>query len=92
MNESRSVLIEYIQNCRPDRTVQDAIHNFAVETNSAQTIRTKSEIIYQSDGTKIETRDADGNRLHRHDSMSADPPSMNNICSLVQDFQISNAE
>jgi hypothetical protein len=50
------------------------------------------EIIYQSGGTKIETRDADGNRLQRHDSMSTDPPALNNICSLVQDFHALSTE
>ena len=54
-------------------------------------IRTTSEIFYNSGGTKIETRDAEGNRLHRYDSMNADP-SLNNICSLIQDVQIPNAE
>jgi hypothetical protein len=55
-------------------------------------MRTKTEIIYQSGGTKIETRDADGNRLQRYDSMSGDPPSLNNICSLIQDCHVSNSE
>jgi broad specificity phosphatase PhoE len=80
------------KNCRPDRTVQEAINTFPDEANTTQNMRTKMEIIYQSGGTKIETRDADGNRLQRHDSMSTDPPALNNICSLVQDFHALSTE
>jgi hypothetical protein len=54
-------------------------------------MRTKTEIFYNSGGTKIETRDADGNRLQRYDSISADP-ALNNICSLIQDVHIPNTE
>jgi len=78
------------KNCRPDRTVQDALNDFLSEPDTTH-IRTKSEIFYTSGGTKIETRDAAGNRLHRYDSMTADS-SLNNICSLIQDVQIPNAE
>lgn len=55
-------------------------------------MRTKTEIIYNSGGTKIETTDADGNRIQRYDSMSADPPALNNICSLIQDLNVSTSE
>lgn len=81
-----------LQNCRPDRTVQDALTEFEVEADSRRTIRTKTEIFYNSGGTKIETTDADGNRIQRYDSMSADPPALNNICSLVHDVHVSTAE
>jgi hypothetical protein len=62
-----------------------------VEPDTTPIIRTKTEIFYNSGGTKIETRDADGNRLQRYDSMSGDP-TLNNICSLIQDVHIQNAE
>ncbi len=54
-------------------------------------MRTTSEIIYNSGGTKIETRDEDGNRIQRYDSMTADQ-SLNNICSLIQDLNTPNSE
>ena len=63
-----------------------------MEDDSRRTIRTKTEIFYNSGGTKIETTDADGNRIQRYDSMSADPPALNNICSLVQDLHVSTSE
>lgn len=50
-----------------------------------KTMRTKSEIIYNSAGTKVETLDAYGNRLQRYDSTSTDS-TLNNICSLIQDL------
>ncbi len=67
------------------------MNDFVTEPDTKQIVRTKTEIFYNSCGTKIETRDADGNRLQRYDSMSADP-TLNNICSLVQDVQIPNTE
>ncbi len=54
-------------------------------------MRTTSEIIYNSGGTKIETRDEDGNPIQRYDSMAADQ-SLNNICSLIQDLNSPNSE
>lgn len=68
--------------------MQDAINHFVTDSDVRRTVRTKTEIIYNSDGTKIQTTDAEGNRLQRYDSMSADPPALNNICSLVQDLHI----
>ena len=53
--------------------------------------RTKSEIFYNSCGTKIETRDQDGNQIQRFDSINADP-ALNNICSLVQDISVPSKE
>jgi broad specificity phosphatase PhoE len=79
------------KNCRPDRTVQEAVNDFPIEPDTTEIIRTKTEIFYNSGGTKIETRDADGNRIQRYDSMSADP-ALNNICSLIQDFHVPDAE
>jgi len=67
------------------------LNDFVIESNTKQTIRTKSEIFYNSGGTKIETRDADGNCLQRNDSMSGDH-ALNNICSLIQDVNIPNTE
>jgi hypothetical protein len=54
-------------------------------------MRTKSEIFYHTEGTKIETTDADGNRIQRNDSTSADS-TLDNICSLVQDFYVQGTE
>ena len=34
-------------------------------------MRTKSEIVYKSDGTKIETIDADGNRVEDYGGVGA---------------------
>lgn len=55
-------------------------------------LRTKSEIVYNSGGTKIKTTDIDGNRLQRNDSTSTDPAALNNICSLVHDIHTANSE
>ncbi len=83
--------VYYFQNCRPDRTVHDALNDFLVEADTSKVMRTTSEIIYNSGGTKIETRDEDGNPIQRYDSMTADQ-SLNNICSLIQDLNSPNSE
>ncbi|CAF0928417.1 unnamed protein product [Adineta steineri] len=79
------------KNCRPDRTVEEALNEFLEPDTTARVIRTKSEIFYNSCGTKIETRDEDGNRIQRYDSINADS-SLNNIGSLVQDLNVSIPE
>lgn len=68
------------------------MNDFVTESDAPRIARTRTEIFYNSDGTKVETLDADGNRIKRYDSTSGDPASLNNICSLVQDVQISSAE
>jgi hypothetical protein len=74
-----------------DRTVQDAVNGFLEELSRNDMRRTKSEIFYNSTGTKIETIDADGNRIQRYDSTSTDN-ALDNICSLVQDVHLPTAE
>ncbi|CAM4893646.1 unnamed protein product [Rotaria socialis] len=51
------------KNCRPDRTVSEALNEFLEEPIDTNKVRTKSEIVYKSGGTKIETIDIDGNRV-----------------------------
>ncbi|CAF3943832.1 unnamed protein product [Rotaria sp. Silwood2] len=79
------------KNCRPDRTPQDALNDFLVEQDTRPVARTKSEIFYNSSGTKIKTTHIDGNRLQRKDSTSTDP-ALNNICSLVHDCHSTHTE
>ncbi|CAF1007426.1 unnamed protein product [Rotaria sp. Silwood1] len=49
------------KNCRPDRTISEAVNEFLEDHVGTIKIRTKSEIVYKSGGTKIETVDIDGN-------------------------------
>ncbi|CAF3092452.1 unnamed protein product [Rotaria socialis] len=80
------------KNCRPDRTAHEALNDFLVTPlDPKPVLRTKSEIFYNSDGTRIKTTDVDGNRIQRNDSTSTDP-GLNNICSLVHDLQTTNGE
>ncbi|CAF1199506.1 unnamed protein product [Rotaria sordida] len=78
-------------NCRRNRTVQDAVDEFLIERDTKPVARTKSEIFYNSSGTKIKTTHIDGSRLPRSDSTSGDP-ALNNICSLIQDLHATHAE
>ncbi|CAF1051895.1 unnamed protein product [Rotaria sordida] len=49
------------KNCRSDRTISEALNDFLEDHVGPNKIRTKSEIVYDSAGTKIETIDIDGN-------------------------------
>lgn len=64
---------------------------FLSEQDTRHVIRTKTEIFYNSAGTKTKTIPVDGNRSHRQDSMSADS-ALNDICSLIHDVHTTNAE
>ncbi|CAF3343109.1 unnamed protein product [Rotaria sp. Silwood1] len=79
------------KNCRPDRTPQDALNDFLIGQDTRPVARTRSEILYNSGGTKIKTTHIDGNCLQRTDSTSIDP-ALNNICSLIHDYPITHAE
>ncbi|CAF1220841.1 unnamed protein product [Adineta ricciae] len=63
------------KNCRPDRTLSEALNEFLEEPADTSKVRTKSEIVYKSDGTKIETIDTDGNILDDYGGDATSDPS-----------------
>lgn len=63
----------FIQNCRHDRTVSEALNEFLEEPIDTNKIRTKSEIVYRSGGTKIQTVDIDGNEVSDYAGANSDP-------------------
>ncbi|CAF3493743.1 unnamed protein product [Adineta steineri] len=63
------------KNCRPDRTLSEALNEFLEEPADTNKVRTKSEIVYRSGGTKIETVDADGNRVEDYAGGANSDPS-----------------
>jgi len=51
------------KNCRSDRTVSEALNEFFEEPIDTNKVHTKSEILYRSSGTKIQTVDIHGNEM-----------------------------
>ncbi|CAF4218583.1 unnamed protein product [Rotaria sp. Silwood2] len=64
------------KNCRPDRTISEAVNEFLEEHTGATKIRTKSEIVYKSGGTKIETIDINGNPVSDYSRTNSEPSSI----------------
>lgn len=63
------------KNCRPDRTISEALNEFLEEPIDTNKVRTKSEIVYKSEGTKIATVDVDGNPVGNYAGESSHDPS-----------------
>lgn len=63
----------FIQNCRHDRTISEALNEFLEEPIDTNKVRTKSEIVYKSGGTKIQTVDLDGNEMSDYAGANSDP-------------------
>jgi 6-phosphofructo-2-kinase/fructose-2,6-biphosphatase 2 len=61
------------KNCRHDRTISEALNEFLEEPIDTVKIRTKSEIVYKSGGTKIQTVDLDGNEVSDYAGANSDP-------------------
>jgi len=53
----------FSKNCRSDRTVSEALNEFFEEPIDTNKVHTKSEILYRSSGTKIQTVDIHGNEM-----------------------------
>ena len=73
MNEGVSWRELLVQNCRPDRTVSEALNEFLEEPIETNKVRTKSEIVYKSGGTKIHSVDVDGNEVADYAGANSDP-------------------
>ncbi len=63
----------FIQNCRRDRTISEALNEFLEEPIDTNKIRTKSEIVYKSGGVNIQTVDIDGNEISDYAGANSDP-------------------
>ncbi len=60
------------QNCRPDRTLAEALNEFLEEPVDTVKVRTKTEIVYKSGGTNIQTIDVHGNEVKDYAGANSD--------------------